>query len=315
MLPEAACEVTRHPAAAREPPRCALSHSVAMAIVGGLGAALSWAIATLASSRSSRMIGPMSVLGWVMAVGWLAAIGPALLARPVDLGLAECVGLIVVGLSHNLGLLLAYAALSIGRVSIVAPIVATEGAMAAVISIALGEVLSIAAVILLATIAIGVVLSAVERSADRDDPSSLDPATTRRAAMLAIAAAMTFSVGLVLSGRLGAAGVPPAWVMAVSRTIGVLIIVAPLVLARRFRLTRRAVPLVLLAGVLEVLGGAIYVVAATQDVAVAAVLGSLFAAVAAIGGYLIFGERLQRVQVVGVILVVLGVMALAVVQT
>ena len=45
-----------------------LSRSM-VAILGGLGAAMSWAIATLASSRSSRMIGPMSVLGWVMAVG------------------------------------------------------------------------------------------------------------------------------------------------------------------------------------------------------------------------------------------------------
>jgi len=41
-----------------------------VAILGGLGAALSWAIATLASSRSSRLIGPISVLGWVMAIGW-----------------------------------------------------------------------------------------------------------------------------------------------------------------------------------------------------------------------------------------------------
>ena len=103
-----------------------------VAILGGLGAAMSWAIATLASSRSSRMIGPLSVLGWVMAVGWVAAIGPALLANPIDLGLPEIVGLVVVGLSHNIGLLLAYAALSIGRVSIVAPIMATEGALAAV---------------------------------------------------------------------------------------------------------------------------------------------------------------------------------------
>src|SRR5918994_2044633 len=134
-----------------------------VAILGGLGAALSWAIATLASSRSSRMIGPMSVLGWVMAVGLLAAIGPALLARPTDLGLPEIVGLVVVGLSHNVGLLLAYAALSIGRVSIVAPIVATEGALAAVISILLGERLELSTALLLVPIAIGVVLAAAER--------------------------------------------------------------------------------------------------------------------------------------------------------
>src|SRR5262245_20706368 len=106
-----------------------------VAILGGLGAALSWAIATLISSRSSRMIGPRSVLGWVMAVGWLAAIGPALIAAPMQLELPHFGGLLVTGLSHNIGLLLAYAALSIGRVSIVAPIVATEGAIAALLSV------------------------------------------------------------------------------------------------------------------------------------------------------------------------------------
>ncbi len=138
-----------------------------VAILGGLGAAMSWAIATLASSRSSRMIGPMSVLGWVMAVGLVAAIGPALLARPVDLDIPEVLGLIVVGLSHNFGLLRAYAALSIGRVSIVAPIVATEGALAALLSVALGEPLAASTALLLAVIALGVVLAAAERSADR----------------------------------------------------------------------------------------------------------------------------------------------------
>jgi len=85
-----------------------------VAILGGLGAALSWAIATLASSRSSRMIGPLSVLGWVMAVRFVTSIGPALLARPVVLTPGEMVALVIVGLSHNVGLVLAYAALSIG---------------------------------------------------------------------------------------------------------------------------------------------------------------------------------------------------------
>jgi drug/metabolite transporter (DMT)-like permease len=285
-----------------------------VAILGGLGAALSWAIATLASSRSSRMIGPMSVLGWVMAVGWVTAIGPALLASPVELGLPEIVGLIVVGLSHNVGLLLAYGALSIGRVSIVAPIVATEGALAAVLSIALGEPLEVATAVLLAAIAVGVVLAAAERSADQPAANRSDPATTRRAAILAIAAALTFSVGLVLAGRLGAAGMPPAWVMIVSRTVGLLLIVLPLVATRRLRLTRPALPLVVLAGVLEVFGGAIYVVAASEGVAVAAVLSSQFAAIAAVAAFILFRERLQRIQLVGVITVAVGITLLAAVQ-
>lgn len=285
-----------------------------VAILGGLGAALSWAIATLVSSRSSRMIGPMSVLGWVMAVGLVAAVGPALLARPVELGVPEVVGLVVIGLSHNLGLLLAYAALSIGRVSIVAPIVATEGALAAVISISLGETLAVATAVLLAAIAVGVVLAAAERSVDRPGAGMDDPSTTRRAAMFAIAAAVTFSIGLVLAGRLGAEGMPPAWIMFVSRTVGVLVIVLPLVVTRRFRLSRRAAPLVVLAGILEVFGGAIYVVAASEGVAVAAVLSSQFAAIAAVGGFILFGERLQRLQVVGVVTIAIGITALAALQ-
>jgi drug/metabolite transporter (DMT)-like permease len=282
-----------------------------MAILGGFGAAMSWAIATLASSRSSRMIGPMSVLGWVMAVGWLAAIGPALLSAPVDLDPPKVIGMIVVGLSHNLGLLLAYAALSIGRVSIVAPITATEGALAAVLAVVLGEPLSTSTAILLAVIAVGVVLAAVERSADRPESPVTAPRNNRRAALLAIAAALTFSIGLVGSGKLGAAGVPPAWVMLASRTVGALIIVLPLVVTRRFRLTRPAVPLVVLAGVLEVFGGAIYVIAATQDIAVAAVLSSQFAAIAAVGAFLLFRERLQRLQVAGVVLIAVGITLLS----
>jgi drug/metabolite transporter (DMT)-like permease len=282
-----------------------------VAILGGLGAALSWAIATLASSRSSRMIGPRSVLGWVMAVGLVAAIGPALLSTPVPLNVPEILGLILTGLSHNIGLLLAYGALSIGRVSIVAPIIATEGALAALISVGLGEPLATSTAILLAVIAVGVVLAAAERSADRPSSSSINPAQTRRAALLGVAAAVTFSVGLVLSGKLGAAGIPPAWVMLASRTVGVTIIVLPLLLTRQFRLTRQAVPLVVLAGLLEIFGGAIYVVAASTDIAVAAVLSSQFAAIAAVGGFLLFRERLQRLQVVGVLITAIGITALS----
>jgi drug/metabolite transporter (DMT)-like permease len=286
-----------------------------VAILGGLGAALSWAIATLASSRSSRMIGPLSVLGWVMAVGLVAAIVPALVARPIALDPPMLIGLVVIGLSHNVGLLLAYGALSVGRVSIVAPIVATEGALAAVLSIAFGEPLASSTGLLLAAIAVGVVLAAAERAADRPDAATIAPSQNRRAVALAISAAVVFSVGLVLAGRLGAAGVPPAWVMVASRTIGVLLIVLPLLATRRFRLTRPALPLVVAAGLLEVIGGAIYVVAASGSVAVAAVLSSQFAAIAALGGFFLFGERLQRLQLVGVVTVAIGVTLLAALQT
>jgi drug/metabolite transporter (DMT)-like permease len=271
---------------------------------------MSWAIATLASSRSSRMIGPLSVLGWVMAVGLVVAIVPAVLAKPVPLGMGEIAMLVATGLSHNLGLLLAYGALSIGRVSVVAPITSTEGALAAVFAVLLGEQLPPMTALLLVPIAVGVVLAAIERSADRP-ASQIDAGQTRKAALLAISAALTFSIGLVLAGRLGDAGVPPAWVMAVSRTIGTGLIFLPLLATGRLRLTRRALPLVAVAGVLEVAGGAVYVVAATADIAVAAVLSSQFAAIAALGAFFLFRERLQRIQLVGIVMIVIGITLLS----
>lgn len=294
-----------------------------VAILGGLGAALSWAIATLSSSRTSRSIGPRSVLAWVMIVGLVAAIVPAALARPIDLGAPQLIGLVALGLCQNIGLLLAYAALSIGRVSIVAPITATEGALAAVISILLGDPLDPVTALILAIIAVGVVLAAIERTRTDEAPTepgtatrprTHDPAHNRRAALLALAAAGTFSIGLVLSGRLGAGGMPPAWVIVASRAVGILLIAVPLITQRKLRLTRPALPLVVLAGLLEAAGSAIYVVAASADIAVAAVLSSQFAAIAAVGGFLLFGERLQRVQIAGVIIVATGVTALAAVR-
>jgi drug/metabolite transporter (DMT)-like permease len=283
-----------------------------VAIAGGLGAALSWAIATLASSRSSRMIGAVSVIGWVMAVGLVASIGPALAAGPYPLGLPELAALLVVGVTYNGGLLLTYAGLSIGRVSIVAPIVATEGAVAALISVALGEPLALTTAILLVAIAVGVVLAAFERAADaQSDARRGDAAANRRAVFLAIAAAGTFSIGLVTAGRLGEAGMPPAWVILAARSLGTLAIAAPLALLGRLRLTRPAVPLVLVAGVLEALGSGLYVVAASEGIATAAVMSSQFAAIAAVAAFFLFGERLQRIQLVGVAMIALGVTALA----
>jgi drug/metabolite transporter (DMT)-like permease len=286
-----------------------------VAIAGGLGAAMCWAIATLASSRSSRMIGAASVLAWVMVVGLVASVVPAAIAAPVSLEPLQLLELILTGISYTTGLLLAYRALTIGRVSIVAPITATEGAVAALISVGLGEPLGLTTALLLGAIAVGVVLAARERAADAEqDPQATNPANQRRAAILALAAAGAFSVGLVAAGRLGEANVPPAWVILAGRAVGSLAIAAPLIAAGRLRLSRRAAPLVVLSGLLEALGSGLYVVAAHDGVAAAAVLSSQFAAIAAVAAFLLFGERLQRVQVLGVVLIAVGVTALAATQ-
>src|SRR5438046_840917 len=135
-----------------------------IAILGGLGAATVFASATLCSSRSTRMIGAGPVLAWVMILGLLIVV-PWAAAEGVPDGLdAASVGwLVVAGIGNVLGLLLAYSALRIGKVGIVAPIVSTEGAIAAVISVIAGEQIAPGVGVTLGVIAAGILLAAATR--------------------------------------------------------------------------------------------------------------------------------------------------------
>ena len=299
-----------------------------IAIVGGLGAAFLWAAATVASSRSSRMIGSRVVLAWVMIVGTIVGLPLALVSGvPTAIPPEAPLFLVVAGLAYSGGLYAAYRALTVGKVSIVAPIVATEGAIAALIAVALGDSIGLAAAATLGVIVVGVVLSSIEPArpdvplvdielaADAlDGPPTSTPPTfhedTRQAVILSVVAASIFAIGLVASG-MAAMLVPPIWVALSARLIGLVVVALPLVLQRRLIITRAALPLVILSGIGEILGSTLSAWGATESIAVVAVLGSQFAAIAAVMAYVLFGERLSRSQLIGVVLIILGVTALA----
>ena len=67
-------------------------------------------------------------------------------------------------------------------------------------------------------------------------------------------------------------------------------------------------------GTLEVGGLVAFTVAARDNAAVASVVSSQFAIVTALGGFLLWGEGLRRLQIAGVAVVLAGVALLAVIQ-
>jgi drug/metabolite transporter (DMT)-like permease len=299
------------------------------AIIGGLVAAVLWAAATLSSSRSSRMLGSRVVIAWVMIVGAIVGLPVALLSpAPAEVRPESIAIVLLSGVCYVIGLQLAYMALRIGKVSVIAPILSTEGALAALLAIALGDALALSAAVLLGVIVVGVVLASLERSGP-DVPAGdldlvLDPAevaaspedgpsrmvTERRAVVLSVIGALVFGVGIVAAGR-SAQVLPVAWVAVTARAVGIVLVALPLVVTRRLTVTRQALPLVIVAGVGEIVGSMASAWGSRESIAVTAVLGSQFAAIAAVGAYLLFGERLARIQVVGVVLIVAGVSALA----
>ena len=277
-----------------------------IAIFGGLGAALCWGAGTVSAARASRLVGARSVLNWVMIIGFVVT-APIAVASGFPEGLqAHEVGwLLTSGAGNVIGLLLSYQALRSGKVSIVAPITSTEGAIAAVIAVVTGEALCVPSAVLLALIVVGVVLATLVPAGSGGH--------TLRATLLAAGAAGSFGASLYATGRISMA-LPLVWAVIPARAVGVAAVALPSLVLRRIRIEAAAVPFVLISGLCEVGGFASFSIGARHGIAVSAVLASQFAAVAAVAALVVFHERLRPVQVAGIVTIVLGVAALSAVR-
>jgi len=273
-----------------------------IAIVSGFVAAILWAASTICTSRSSRIIPPTSVLGWVLLIGMVVSAPAALVdGVPAGFGAEHATLLGLTALGNTVGLLCAYSSLRFGKVGVVAPITSAQGAAAAVIAVIAGEQLATGAGLALGVIVLGVVLSSMKAGDD-----ALQGARARVAVGYAICAALFFGIGLYAMGRL-AEDLPVSWIVFPSRTLGVLGITVPLALMGRLQMTRSAAPFVLASGLLEVGGIVAFTIGARHGIAVTAILASLFAAFAAVAAFFLFRERLARVQVAGVAVIAVGV--------
>ncbi|HEY2770560.1 MAG TPA: EamA family transporter [Solirubrobacteraceae bacterium] len=288
-----------------------------IAILGGLGAAVAWAISTLCSSRSSRILDPIVVVGWVMLVGLVVALPPALaVGVPSRLWGGDGAWLLLAGATNVGGLIVTYEALKVGQVALVAPIVSSEGALAAVIAVLAGETIAAGSGVALAVIAVGIWLASTPAPAEApalaEAPArAAQPARPRAEGLaLAVCAAAIFGASLYATGR-ASADLPSAWIALAPRLVGLPVIVLPLAALGRLRLVRPAAPLVVASGICEVVGFYSYAGGSRHGIAIAAVLSSQFGAIAAVAGYALFGERLTRMQVAGVVTLLVGVAALS----
>lgn len=303
-----------------------------IAILGGLGAAVLWAAANLASSRSSRMIGASSALAWMMFVG-LAVTAPFVpFAGPLpNLTPILAFWLAASGLGSVIGLFFVYRGLRIGKVGPVLAIASTEGAIAAVVAVIAGEKLTIPVAVMLVVIAVGIAVVALATgdTADAGEaageatggaPDS-SPATTkprrgadRQAALFGTAGAIAFGFSIYGTAQAGMS-LPIVLAIMPARVTGVAFVFIPMALAGRLKMTRRAAPLVVITALGEVLGNAVYVLGARESIAIAAVLACQYAAVGAVAAFFLFRERLSMLQRSGVAAIAVGVAILTAVRT
>ena len=277
-------------------------------ILGGSIASILWGLSAVVVSRSTRIIGAQQVVAWVLILG-LAMVAPVALYQglPAHVSNGAWAWVILSGVTANVGLLMLYKALHIGKVGVVTPIASTEGAIAAILSVViLGESL----------VGRGRRHARGDRDRGRDrDAQRLAqrPAPARvalrrhRRAPLRRGAARRRLAPAMIWGRTGRSPSrgwsrsPSSW--------------APLALRGGMGWPRGAWWMVAFSGMCEVVGLTCFVKGSEQSVAITAVLGSQYAAVAAVASFLILGERLSRRQVAGVVLILAGVTVLAAIQS
>ena len=221
---------------------------------------------------------------------------------------------IFAGVGGIVGLTAFYRALAIGTMSIVAPIASTGVVVPVVVGIAQGESPAALQVVGIVAAVVGVVLASREQGPGLEDTPA---ARARRGAAgasiaLALVAAIGFGgffVGLRASAR---ADVP--WALAAGRGAGVVVLLLAAFVRRPARVARDRRTLLALStmGALDLSANALYALATRHGLlSVVAVASSLYPVATVVLARLVLGERVRRIQEVGIAAAIAGVALIA----
>ena len=280
-----------------------------LSIVSGIITAIVFATGTLLSARLSRSMGAFPVVAWASMIGLVMTL-PFAVAKgfPDGVSIGVWSGLVLAGLGNIAGFACVFTALRYGKVGLVAPVVATEGAVAAILAAITGRSIAPVVALLLTAIMVGIVIAA--RS---PDPVPMPHERNGRAVLLATGGSIGFGVSLftvgVLSGTL-----PMEWVLIPGRIVGTVAVALPLLALRRLTLPWRSMPLLAVLAATDIVGLVVYSIGAQRSLPITAVMASQMAPIAAILAFFFFKERLSRGQIIGMIVIVLGISALSLVQ-
>jgi drug/metabolite transporter (DMT)-like permease len=272
------------------------------AIALSLCASLSWGLADFTAGLKSRRIGVLTVLTWVEGSGLVAVLAViAITGEPLPDGRTTLYA-VIAGACGVSALGAFYKALSVGTMSIVAPISATGVMLPVLVGLATGDTLTV-------IIGLGIVVTlAGVLLASREEVEELESGgPNRQAILLALATAVGF--GLYFTFADVAADGSVLWLLAAGRIVALPFIIA---LARRANAPLWPAPTdrwqLLLIGGADLAATALYGLATTRGaLSVVSVIGSLYPVVTVLLARAVLKERLTRTQAAGVVLALAGV--------
>jgi drug/metabolite transporter (DMT)-like permease len=265
----------------------------------GLASAVCWGAPDLWLAQASRKLGPVPVVFGSVLIGLVAVAPLALVVDPPEWTTRGVVIALLLGPLSVVGYLLGFTAFRGGAVSVVAPIIACEGGVAALFAIGGGERLPVLAAVFLPLAVLGVVLAAMGRGGGR------------AAVLPAVGCAVVWG-GILAASAPAADDLGGYWSFLLTRSSALVVCVVLGVMTGAWRTWVGDRWRVAAWGIGDSAAYLLFVLAADRGpVSVASVLVAQFATVAVVVGMLFGGERLLRRQVAGVVLVIAAVTGIA----
>jgi len=261
------------------------------AVTFGLLASLSWGASDFSGGLSARRVHVFGVITVSYAVG-LALLVALALARsePIPKG-SDLVWGAAAGLAGVTGLTAQYRALAVGRMGIVAPVAAVLGTTIPVLFAAISEGLPGAGQLAGFALAIAGVWIIARPEVSGGRPDGLG---------LAVLAGLGFGAFFILIDQVSEGAV--FWPLVAARGMS-FVVLALIVMANSvaWRPDRSALPLVIVAGVLDVGGNTFFLLAAQAGrLDVASVMSSLYPMVTVLLARLVLQEHVTRLQTAGI---------------
>lgn len=269
-------------------------------IGAGVLAALSFGAGDFAGAFAARRAGALVVVAGAHVVGFLALLVSAVVVRPPLPGIDAVLLGMGAGVAGLVGLAALYRGMSLGSMGIVTAL-AGSGSLA--IPLVAGALLGAQVTpIQLIGVACAAGAAAAAGGASRADVGW-------PALRMAGLAALGFGAWYVLLDAAARAG-DPLWALVLSR--GSSAVVAAVIAASRFERARYPIRIVIVAGLFDLAGNALYVVARDQiPIGLAAALVGIYPVVTALIARVVLGERLSRLGQVGVGLALLGIVLIS----
>ena len=267
-------------------------------VIFGLAASLFWGSGDFNGGLASRRANATSVVIGAYTIGFFLLIGLALLWREPFPGPLDLVWGGLAGFAGAIGLISFYSAMSIGRMGIAAPVSAVLTAGLPVIFSAftqgLPSLLQLGGFVL-ALLAIGLIS---RPEGEKGRPEGLG---------LALLAGCGFGCFFILVSHVSQAAT--FWPLSAARLTAVLLLLVMAGIRRQGAIPKMTVaPFVLLAGVLDAIGNAFFVLATHSGrLDVAAILSSLYPAATVLLAAIVLRERMTRIQTIGILLALIAV--------